>query len=624
MTEEILDLMEERRKYKNVNDQKYKQVNTEIRREIRKAKENFNKEKCLEIEMLDMLHDSFNMHKKIKEMTGTCRKNTTGILKEADGTIIADAKRKMKRWTEYVQELFSQNRPPQEDLILSEALPIMKEEVINVLKNVKPRKSPGPDEVPSELLKLLEDDGIDLLVDLLNTVYNTGNIPDEWLTSTFITLPKKSNPRECSDYRTIALMSHTLKLFLKIIHKRISLKLENDISSSQFGFRQGLGTREALFGINTLVQRSLDVNRDIYACYIDFTKAFDTVKHDKLISILKTKNIDGHDIRIIANLYWNQTAKIKVESEFSEEIQIMKGVRQGCILSPLLFNVYSEAVFEEAVLDRSMGIKINGKFVNNLRYADDTVILSGTIYHLQCALDKINNVCLKYGLNMNEKKTKLMIITKDPNNARHINTKLILNNNNIERVYSYKYLGTWISSDGDMTKEIKCRVEIARAAFCKMRKTFSNRDLSLELRIRMLKCYIFSILLYGMEAWTLKEKDMQKIQSFEMWCYRRILSISWVDKVSNQEVLRRMGKDLEIRIIIKARKLQYFGHVMRGEKYELLQLILQGKICGKRGKGRPRMNWMQNLKDWFGYTKSELFKAAKNKHHIGLMVSNLR
>jgi len=112
----------------------------------------------------------------------------------------------------------------------------LKEEVISMLKNAKLRKAPGPDEVRSELLKLLEDERIDLLVDLFKTVYKTRNIPEQWLKSAFITLPKKKNANHCSDYRTIALMSYTLKLFLKIIHRRICTKLEKEISESQFGF----------------------------------------------------------------------------------------------------------------------------------------------------------------------------------------------------------------------------------------------------------------------------------------------------------------------------------------------------------------------------------------------------
>lgn len=105
-----------------------------------------------------------------------------------------------------------------------------------------------------------------------------------------------------------------------------------------------MGTREALVTINILIQKALDVNKDIYACFIDFEKAFDKVQHDKLKQILIEKNINSKDLQIIKCLYWNQTAQIKVDEELSEDIMILRGVRQGCVLSPMLFNIYSEAI----------------------------------------------------------------------------------------------------------------------------------------------------------------------------------------------------------------------------------------------------------------------------------------
>uniref|UniRef100_A0A8D9BKL9 Reverse transcriptase domain-containing protein n=1 Tax=Cacopsylla melanoneura TaxID=428564 RepID=A0A8D9BKL9_9HEMI len=110
-----------------------------------------------------------------------------------------------------------------------------------------------------------------------NTIYSNYltkfMIPKEWLKSTFITLPKKSNAKKCSDYRTISLMSHALKIFLRIIHNRIYTKLEAHISNTQFGFRNSLGTREALFSIQVLIQKCRDVEHPVYLCFIDFEKS---------------------------------------------------------------------------------------------------------------------------------------------------------------------------------------------------------------------------------------------------------------------------------------------------------------------------------------------------------------
>lgn len=110
-----------------------------------------------------------------------------------------------------------------------------------------------------------------------------------------------------------------------------------------------------------------------------------------------------------------------------------------------------------------------------------------------------------------------------------------------------------------------------------------------------------------------------------MWCYRRILKISWVDRITNDAVLRRMGKEREIINNVKKRKLEYLGHVMRNEqRYNLLQLILQGKIFGKRGPGRRRISWLQNLRKWFSLTTTGLFKAAVKKIRIAMLVANIR
>lgn len=158
-----------------------------------------------------------------------------------------------------------------------------------------------------------------------------------------------------------------------------------------------------------------------------------------------------------------------------------------------------------------------------------------------------------------------------------------------------------------------------------MKHFFTRRELSLELRMRMIRCYIFSTLLYGSEGWTLYASTEKKVgREFEMYLYRRMLRISWVQKITNTEILAPMKKLKELMQIVKERKTRYIGHVMRGERYELLRLIIEGKIQGKRSVGRRQNSWLKDLRRWFGCTSIDIFRAATSRIMIANWVANLR
>ena len=118
------------------------------------------------------------------------------------------------------------------------------------------------------------------------------------------------------------------------------------MDETQFGFRNALGTREALWAINVMLQKCRDQRKDIFACFIDYEKAFDMVKPNDLIKMLKEKQLDSKDVNIITNLYWKQKAGIVMGDAATKDVDIQSGVRQGCVLSPLLCNLYSDAVFK--------------------------------------------------------------------------------------------------------------------------------------------------------------------------------------------------------------------------------------------------------------------------------------
>ncbi|MBV2145157.1 MAG: hypothetical protein KTM48_00180, partial [Wolbachia endosymbiont of Pissodes strobi] len=142
---------------------------------------------------------------------------------------------------------------------------------------------------------------------------------------------------------------------------------------------------------------------------------------------------------------------------------------------------------------------------------------------------------------------------------------------------------TWLSEDWSSDVEI----------------VLTNSDFDLNLRIRFTKCYVWSVLLYGIECWTLKVNTMNRLEAFEMWVYRRTLKVPWTARKTNEEILR-IGGERELLDTIKCRNTAHLGHVTRNERYHFLQLLIDGKIEERRGLGRKRMSWLRNIKQWRG------------------------
>ena len=172
---------------------------------------------------------------------------------------------------------------------------------------------------------------------------------------------------------------------------------------------------------------------------------------------------------------------------------------------------------------------------------------------------------------------------------------------NIKQVQKFKYLGYMITSDGRCSTEIKRRIAIAKDSFNKMRPIFRNHNISMTTKYRVLKAYVWSVLLYGCESWTITEDLKKKLEATEMWFIRRILGISWKEKKTNQEVLEQAEIRRSLLKTIRKRQLQFLGHLNRHKGLE--HLALTGKIEGKRDRGRQRMTYLNSLNCWV--TKKE-------------------
>ena len=193
-------------------------------------------------------------------------------------------------------------------------------------------------------------------------------------------------------WNSLALISHASKVILKILQAKPQQYVNRELPDVQAGFRKGRGTRDQISNICWIMENAREFQKNIYFCFVDYAKVFDCVDHNKLWKILKEMEIPDHLICLLRKLYAGQEATVRTGHGTTDWLQIGKGVRQGCILSPCLFNFYAEYIMRNAGLEEAQArIKIAGRNINNLRYADDTTLMAESEQELKSLLMKVRD-----------------------------------------------------------------------------------------------------------------------------------------------------------------------------------------------------------------------------------------
>ena len=214
-------------------------------------------------------------------------------------------------------------------------------------------KASGGDRIPVELFQILKDDAMKVLQSICQQIWKTQQWPQDWKRSIFAPIPKKGNVKECSNYCTIALISHASKVILKILQTRLQQYMNRELPNVQAGFRKGRGTRDQIVNIRWIMEKAREFQKNIYFCFIDYAKVVDCVEHNKLWKILQEMGIPDHLTCLLRNLYAGQEATVRTGHGTTDCFQIRKGVCQGYVLSPWLFNLYAEDIMRNAGLDEA-------------------------------------------------------------------------------------------------------------------------------------------------------------------------------------------------------------------------------------------------------------------------------
>ena len=469
-----------------------------------------------------------------------------------------------------------------------------------------------------EMLRAAEDTTIKCITEIANKVYNSGQITEQMCKSTFIAIPKVSGTLDCDKHRTISIMSQITKIILKVLLRRLRERIRREVSEEQCGFVEGKGTSNAIFMLRTMAERVIEKQRDLYVCFIDYEKAFDKVKHEVLMEILRDIGVAGKEYRVIKNLYWAQKACVKINGEETGWQAVRRGVRQGCVLSPDLFSLYGEIIMRG--ISEYEGIRMGGRNINNIRYADDTVLIAHSSQQLQLIFNRVKEESERKGLNINIRKTKTMVLSKNSPAPRF---QLRCGEQRVEQVERFEYLGSIITEDVRCKEEINRRIMIAKAAFINMKNILTNRKLSIKTRKNLVKTYVWSTLLYGVESWTLSAATVTKLEAMEMWCWRRMMKIPWTARITNETVLEMVGERRELIRTVRGRQLRFFGHVMRREGME--NVIITGMVEGRRGRGRPREKYVDGLVKLIGdgMTHLQFIRATSDREQWKSMVADV-
>ena len=457
---------------------------------------------------------------------------------------------------------------------------ISREEIERGINRLKKGKAGGLDEVSAELLQLSKDKILGFLYKLFNKMYETGTFPIKWAKAIVVPLHKKGEVNEANNYRGVSLLSITSKIFSGILNQRLYNWAEENgkISREQAGFRKSYSTVDHIFTIYSMASNYLFGRRrgKFYVCFVDFKKAFDTVKRERLWEVLNRQGVSDKMLNAIKAMYNRVKAVVRYGSDISGEINCPMGVRQGCLLSPLLFSLL--------ITELAQGIAEGGRHgyqfspgvaeIFALLFADDIALIATTPQGLQNQINNLKRGAERLGLVVNLEKTKVMVFRKGGFLGRL--ERWYYGEERIEVVNKYKYLGYTLTTKLSVDLALaECAGKAKGRIVSIFRALYKLGKIDMGIFFQLFDSQVKPILLYGAEIWGMKGREI--IEKVHLFACKKLLGVS--AKTPNSFVYTELNR---YPLVIDAR--------MRVFKY-------WAKILGMEGDRIPRQAYERELRE---------------------------
>ena len=582
----------------------YRELRREEKSILKKKKRIFYEQQLNEMEKYNSQKESRKFYQLVNGLRQDFKPRIRSC-RNKEGEILTGKRAVLDRWKEHFETLLNEGN--EQDANISELRSKESEttahedteeqpptllEVESAILKQRNNRSPGPDNIYTELLKQDIPELTERLHKVIQTVWTQEILPIDWTEGAIVPIHKKGDQLECANYRGITLLNTTYKVFSAILYNRMLSHVKKLLGNYQCGFRAGKSTTDQIHALRQVFEKTREYSISTYHLFIDFKIAYDSIKRHKLIQVMEEFNIPRKLINLTSMTLRSTKCQVKVQGDLSDPFNTKKGLRQGDGLACLLFNLALEWVIRKSGLDYRG--TIYNRSIQLLAYADDLDIIARSTRTLKEAFIKLQRTAKDIGLQINQEKTKYMEV-----NIKHGKTPFFeVNECKFENVDQFKYLGTLITKDNNLHKELTHRIIMANRSYAGLKRQLKSHLLSTKTKIKLYRTLIRPILIYGSECWSLTKKEEEDLRVFERKVLRRIYGPTydkgaWRVKYNNE--LYQLYGEPDIIKVVKAARLRWLGHLWRTEENYPCRKLTFNNPDGVRRRGRPPVRWLDSV-----------------------------
>ena len=596
-------------------EEEYSEAEKEVKRSTRRDKRRYIEDLATQAEKAAAMHNSRELYRLTKQMAGKAT-SCDAPVKDKRGKVLTTEDSQLKRWMEHFGEVL--NRPePEERPDIPDAEsdpgirtdPPSRQEIKDAVKRLKANKAPGPDGIPPEAFKADINTSVEALHKVFSNIWEKEDIPTEWKTGHLVKLPKKGDLGNCNNWRGITLLVIASKVLTRVVLARIKSSIDRKLRQNQAGFRPDRSCTDQIATLRIIVEQSVEWNSPLYLCFIDFMKAFDSLDRKVMWKLLKHYGVPQKLINIILALYDKCQCHVIHRGKLSPAFFVKTGVKQGCLLSPIIFTLAIDWIMKHSTRGRN-GVQWSVTTqLHDLDFADDIVLLTQAFSHLQEKTAKVQEEAAKQGLQINVGKTKTLRL------GHQHETPIKIGDEVAEDVSTFTYLGSVIATSGGAVEDVEARIKKAQTAFSMLNTVWRSQIIRRKTKLRIFNSNVKSVLLYGSETWLMTEKIRARLQTFINKCLRKVMCIFWPNWITNKDLWSATNQS-PIEDEIRRRKWRWLGHTMRKDPNSITRQSLRWNPAGRRSRGRPKKTWRRTLEDEMRHvdlTWGEITNRAQNR-----------